>query len=186
MYNVNIIFSCCFYPDAALSDVKFSALNIADVKPNYPGVLFSKTCSRKEVDQEGAVIIGEGIIVSIPRKAIIPGDMVPLTVQACLKGPFKLCRDYVPISPVYLLHPPCVFHRDVQLKIKTFAIIEDRDEIAFFTSPDAPDIRNDESRWKFREESVEVHVVPRNKEVVVDVRHFCFGLLARRKRRSMF
>ena len=70
--------------------------------------------------------------------------------------------------------------------MKTFAVIEDADELAFFTSFDTPDIRNEVSRWKFVQyDSAEVHTVPGEQEVVVDVGHFCFGILARRKRRSM-
>ncbi len=72
--------------------------------------------------------------------------------------------------------------------MKTFAVIEDvdADKLAFFTSFDTPDIRKEESRWKFQNDSAEVHTVPGEQEVVVDVGHFCFGLLAKRKRRSMF
>lgn len=91
-------------------------MSVADIKVQYPGVLFSKICHSKEVDHIGTVITGEGIEVSILPKAIDPGDSVPMTVQGCLKGPFKFRRGYVPITPVYLLYPPCVFHNKVSNK----------------------------------------------------------------------
>ncbi len=165
---------------------KFNALSVADVKVKYPGVFFSKTCHNKEVDHIGAVIIGEGIEVSVPPRAIDSGDTVPMTVQACLTGPFKFRRGYVPITPVYLLYPPCVFHKKVQLKLKTFADIDGGDEIVFFTSQDAHEIRDNKPRWKFREDTTaEVHQSTGDREVTVNVGHFCFGGLFKCKRRGV-
>lgn len=72
------------------------------------------------------------------------------------------------------------------MKFKTFADIKDEDEIVFFTSPDNPDIRDEKPRWKFREDTTAVvHQMVNEREVTVDVTHFCFGGLFRRKRRSM-
>lgn len=136
------------------------------------------------MDDKGAVITGEGIKVSIPSKAIVPGDQVPVLIQACLKGPFKLRRGYAPISPVYLLYPPCVFHGKIQLIIDTYADLEATDDITFLTSPDKHSVHGEEPRWKFTQDPsshTEVTFVPGSHQVKVQVQHFCFGVLARRK-----
>ncbi len=159
------------------------------VKPDYLPVRFSPREFRESVDQDGADIIGEGIRVIIPPKAIHLGNEVSVTVQACLDGPFEFPSDYEPISPVYLLHPPCVFQTEVELKIKVFADIEDNDDIIFLTSQDKPTIQKKQNIWIFMEEAEDVsaNVQPfcgGCREVSVSVRHFCFGLLARRRRKS--
>ena len=131
------------------------------------------------------MIQGEGIEVTIPPNAIDPGDEVPITIQACLKGPFKLTHETVPITPVYLLYPPCVFHRKVTLKFKVFADIESDDQIIFVTSEDKRQIRRDQPVWRFREDPTAIiQSVPGGREVTVEVGHFCFGFLARRRRRG--
>ena len=131
------------------------------------------------------MIQAEGIQVTIPSKAIYPGEKVPVTIQACIRGPFKLPRDVIPITPVYLLYPPCVFHRKVSLKFKVFADITSNDQVFFLTSADKPQIHEDLSVWKFREDvSAKIEITPGCQEVTIDVSHFCFGILARRRRRG--
>ena len=157
------------------------------IKPDYLPVRFSRREFQKSVDHHGADIIGEGIHVTIPPNAIHQGDKVSVTVQACLEGPFEFPSDYEPISPVYLLHPPYRFQTYVELKIKVFADIKDSDEIIFLTSRDKPSVRKKQNVWIFVEEADDVFAKPFSggcPEVSVSVRHFCFGLLARRKRKS--
>ncbi len=159
------------------------------VKPDYFPVKFSRKEVRESVNQHGDDIIGEGIHVIIPPNAIHHGNEVSVTVQACLEGPFDFPSDYEPISPVYLLHPPYVFQTEVELKIKVFADIEDDDDIIFLTSQDKPTIQKKQNVWIFMEEAEDVSakVQPfsgRCREVSVSVRHFCFGLLARRRKKS--
>ena len=131
------------------------------------------------------MILAEGLHASIPPKAIPPGDEVPMAIQACLRGPFKLPHDAVSMTPVYLLYPPCVFHRKVSLKFKVFADIDSEDQIIFVTSEDKPQIRRDQPVWKFREDrTATIQADPGSREVTVEVGHFCFGILARRRRRG--
>ena len=168
-----------------VSSGKFNPLRVTDIKPEYPGVLFSKKCPQKTITEDGNVILAEGLQVTVPSKAIPPGDEVPVTIQTCLRGPFKLPRDAVPMTPVYLLYPPCVFHRKVSLKFKVFADIDSEDQIIFVTSEDKPEILKDQPVWKFREDSnATVQADPGSREVTVEVGHFCFGILARRRRKG--
>ena len=162
----------------------------SQVKPGYLPVRFSQREFRENVDKHGADIIGEGIHVIIPPNAIDDRDKeVSVTVQACLGGPFEIPSDYEPISPVYLLHPLYVFQTEVELKIKVFADIEHNDDIIFLTSQDKPTVRKKQNIWIFMEEAKDVSAKVQpfsggSREVSVSVWHFCFGLLARRRKES--
>ncbi len=158
-------------------------------KPEYLQVTFSSTRYEKNIDHNGGTIIGEGIRVSIPTKAVNRGDTIPVMVQACLGGPFEFPRDYDPISPVYLFLPPCAFQTAVQLDIQVFADVKKDDDIIFLTSLDKPSIVKKQQIWNFQQEAEDVSskVLPFSdgcRVISVSVRHFCFGLLARFRRKS--
>ena len=163
---------------------------MTEVKPDYPGIVFSKKCSQQTVDHMGTVLQGEGIKVEIPSTAIPSGDQVPVTLQACLKGPFKLPHDYTLASPVYLLYPPCVFHETIKLTADLFADLEpDCQDVVFATSPDKPHIRKkqEDAVWKFQQEQGEVQCLldsHGNPTATVQLGHFCLGAFLIRRRRS--
>ena len=162
--------------------------SIADYNPtDFPGVTFSKHCAKKDVDDTGDTIVGEGIKLVVPENALESGDKITVELQACLSGRFVLPDNMVLVSPVYRIAPPCVFHRDVTLTIEHFALLErdtDCNDIVFISSPSKPKISEDQAYWKF-------HVLaapecrPRSQHGKIKVDHFCLGALAQRLRRGI-
>ena len=156
---------------------------------DFPGIVFSKECAKKDVDHKGAVITGEGIRLNVPEYAVQSGDSIPIELQACLDGPFVLPKDTVLVSPVYRIAPPCAFRQAVTLTIEHFAELnspEDCDDMFFISSPTKPKIRKhkDEAYWKFKVYTKPV-CTPRSQHGDVHLSHFCLGALARRLSRGI-
>ena len=166
--------------------------SVASFNPtNFPGVVFSKFCAEKEVDCNGGTITGEGIELIVPRNAIKSGDSVKIELQGCLGGPFKFPKDIMPVSPIYRIAPPFVFHQEVTLKMEHFAVLESPDEceeMVFISSPTKPRMRKHKETpyWKFKVFG-QLECAPRSRHGVVQLTHFCFGGLGRRRmfRRGM-
>ena len=165
--------------------------SVASFNPtDYPGVVFSKFCAKQAVDCNGGTIVGEGIELNVPENAIQPGDSVEIELQGCLGGPFKFPNGITPVSPVYRIAPPFVFHREVTLKIEHFAVLEspdDCEDIVFISSPTKPKIRKHKETpcWKFRIYS-HPECASRGRYGIIRLTHFCFGALGRQLRRGMY
>ena len=148
--------------------------------------MFSKVCAQKEIDCNGGVVTGEGIELKVPKNAIELGDSVKIELQGCLGGPFKFPKDITPVSPIYRIAPPFVFHQEVTLKMEHFAVLESPDdckEMVFISSPTKPKMRKHKdtplSYWKFRVLS-QPECTPGSRHGLVRLSHFCFGGLGRR------
>ena len=175
-------------------------MNVGSVPPalyagfnptEFPGIVFSKFCAEENVTSKGAIIKGEGIKLSIPEGAIRPGDEVPIALQGCIGGPFVFPDGIVPVSPVYRIAPPCVFHQEVILTIEHFAELqshEDCEEMVFITCPTKPKIkkRKGEPYWKFRISSAHLDCTPRGQHGDIRLTHFCLGALGRKLGRGNY
>ena len=146
--------------------------------------MFSKFCAEQEVDCNGGVIKGEGIELTVAKNAIEPGDSVKIELQGCLGGPFKFPKHITPMSPIYRIAPPFVFHQEVTLKMEHFAVLEspdDCEEMVFISSPTKPKMRKHKETpyWKFRVFG-QPECASKSRYGVVRLTHFCFCGLGRR------
>jgi hypothetical protein len=147
----------------------------------YPGIVFSKRRSEAKIAKEGGEIVGEGITLVVPPGALPEGDPVSISLQACVGGPFYLPNDkMVFMSSVFLIEPPCVFHKSVTLSIDLFTSVKNRDSerIVFVTSPTKGIIRGESAQWIFKEYGTPNFSVG-SKSGKIELKHFCFASFAR-------
>ena len=157
------------------------------------GIVFSTFRTEQSVDSSGATVQGEGVRLIIPENAVKPSDSVNISIQACMGGQFVLPDDLVFESPVFLISPAYHFQREVTLVIEHFACIErlsDSTDMVFVSSPTKPKVmvlsKFDSSRtafWEFRAHG-ELCFSADYSQGRVQLKHFCFGALAKKRNNS--
>ena len=154
------------------------------------GIVFSTFRTEQSVDSSGATVQGEGVRLIIPENAIKPSDTVNISIQACMGGQFVLPDDLVFESPVFLISPAYQFQREVTLVIEHFACIErlsDSTDMVFVSSPTKPKVmvqsETGSAFWEFCPHGKLCFSVDYS-QGRVQLKHFCFGALAKKKNKS--
>lgn len=156
-------------------------------RSKYCDTEFSDYYSNRMVGRNGATIIGEGIQLRIPPRAVERSKKI--SVQGCIDGPFELPEDVHLASPVFLVEctPHSKFLRDVTLRMQHFVHLKSRqdcEEMVFLTSQQTPIKDEHGQHWKFEISDQQPQCYPNFIYGEVQLTHFsflCFG--TRRSRR---
>ena len=172
-----LILSCIAYNSQQIlqvglandSFVRVEATGINDV----PGITLSQYCSKGRIDSSGGTIIGEGIKLVIPDRAIEDGQSIELSVQGCIDCPFELPDGVTLASPIFQVSPHCTFLRDVTVLMEYFLHIQSDEEckdLVFLTCTSKPGFQ---SRCTFQITESDLYCLRQNHYVQVSVRHLC-------------
>ena len=126
----------------------------------------------------------------IPPGAVPEGSQLDLTVWPCSSGPFQLPDDYELASPLFLISPSLDFSREITLKMGHFSKLEteeDREGMVFLSAHSTPHRVVEGARepvYHYQCRVFEGGVFrPHQQYGTVLLKHFCFGGIARRKRK---
>lgn len=158
--------------------------------PKHRDIEFSSNSSHRTVGHKGATIIGEGIQLRIPPRAIEKGEFRSIFVQGCIDGPFELPEDVQLASPVFLVEcrPTRDLKHEVTLRIEHFVHLkswQDCAMIVLLTSQQEPTKDKHGQHWKFEISDRQPQCYPNFIHGEVQLTHFsflCFGI--RRPRRE--
>ena len=130
---------------------------------------------------DGGEIRGEGICLSIPPGAIGTNDFLKISLKACIGGPFYLPEGLQFVSPVYLIQPHYIFHKNVTLSLEVFSALdseEDRTRLVFVTSSYKQDADDKRARLMFKSCEGELGFDMEKKIATMEMKHFCFTAMA--------
>ena len=126
----------------------------------------------------------------IPPGAVPEGSQLDLRVWPCSSGPFQLPDDYELASPLFLISPSLDFSREITLKMGHFSKLEteeDREGMVFLSAHSTPHRVVEGARepvYHYQCRVFEGGVFrPHQQYGTVLLKHFCFGGIARRKRK---
>ena len=181
-------------PDTRSSYDSTPMENSSDVAP-VTGMFYSKQYIEKAIDWRGSTLQGEGIQLIIPENAIKPGDVVIIRIQECSSGRFAIPDGLALESPVFHISPSYHFQSEVTLVIEHFACIEritEYEDWVFLSSPTKPTKSKvtdqsgtgTRSSWEFHPHGNLKFSPDNSQQVSVQLKHFCFACLARKKRKG--